>query len=263
MSSADCHSYSILTYSGGSVKQRDDLVVAEHELVIHLNEKKFISLLCTPRSLRELVVGFLHAEGIIESHADLKQLCIEAHGHQAHVTLHGAEPDFGVQTPTVTTAGGHGGKTLQAGIPCATSPVVSCDALPLDPIRICQLMDDFSRRSELFLRTGGAHSCALSDGNAMLLFEDDIGRHNALDKIIGHTLLQDLSISDKIILTSGRVSSEIVAKVARRGIGAIVSRSAPTSRAIDLARSVGMTLIGFTRGQSLNVYANFSCLTVR
>lgn len=262
MSSEDCRSYSILTYAGGSVKQRDDFVVAEHELAIHLNGKTFISLLCTPRSLDALVVGFLHAEGIIESNDDLKHVCIDVEEGQAHVQWHGAKPDLDIRTRTVTTAGGHGGKTLQAEIP-RTANNVSCNALPLDPVRICQMMDEFSRRSELFLKTGGAHSCALSDGNDILLFEDDIGRHNALDKIVGHTLLQNLDMSDKIILTSGRVSSEIVAKVVRRGIGAIVSRSAPTSRAIDQARAVGMTLIGFTRGQSMNIYANFSCLDVR
>jgi FdhD protein len=100
----------------------------------------------------------------------------------------------------------------------------------------------------------------LSDGHDILVFEDDIGRHNALDKIVGHTLLKRMPVDDKLILTSGRVSSEIVGKVAQCGIGAIVSRSAPTSFAIDLARSLGMTLVGFARGKKFNIYANFACL---
>jgi FdhD protein len=166
--------------------------------------------------------------------------------------------DLNTRPRTVTTAGGLGGKTLGVDIPNQGS-IVGCGADVLDAQRICLLMETFSDRSDLFQRTGGVHSCALSDGSDILLFEDDIGRHNALDKIIGHTLLQSINIDDKIILTSGRVSSEIVAKISRRGIGAIVSRSAPTSRAIELAYAVGMTLIGFVRGQSLNVYANFSC----
>ncbi len=261
MSSQDCRSYPILTYAGGSFQQRDDLVVVEHELTIHLNGNKFISLLCTPRSLPELVVGFLHAEGIIESNADVKDLCIDANGDQAYVQLHGAKPDLDLQVRTVTTAGGLGGKTLQAGV-SRSDHSASGNAVALDPVRICQMMEEFSRRSELFVKTGGAHSCALSDGNDILFFEDDIGRHNALDKIIGHTLLRNMEPGDKIILTSGRVSSEIVSKVYSRGMGAVVSRSAPTSRAIDLAQSVGMTLVGFTRGQSMNVYANCTGLTV-
>lgn len=258
MASGDCRSFSILTYVDGVIKRRNDAVVAEHELTLYLNGQKFISLLCTPRSLPELVTGFLHAEGIIHSASDILKLCIDDGGCQAHVQLADMISDLNVRTRTVTSAGGHGGKTLQPHLPCPGS-MVACDAVPLDPQNICRLMETFGRRSDLFLRTGGVHSCALSDGSDILLFEDDIGRHNALDKIVGHTVLHEMAINDKILLTSGRVSSEIVVKVSRRGIGAIVSKSAPTSRAIDLARSVGMTLIGFARGQSLNVYANFSC----
>ncbi len=258
MESRDCRSFSILTYAGGVLKRRNDTVVAEHEITLYLNGQKFISLLCTPRSLRELVTGFLHAEGIVRSASDILHLHIDDEGRQAHVRLQDMSSDLNVRPRTVTTAGGQGGKTLGADIP-GRECFFACDAAVLDPQRICLLMETFGGRSDLFLRTGGVHSCALSDGSDILLFEDDIGRHNALDKIIGHTLLQSINIDDKIILTSGRVSSEIVAKVSRRGIGAIVSRSAPTSRAIELARSVGMTLIGFARGQSLNVYANFSC----
>ncbi|MGE4546063.1 MAG: formate dehydrogenase accessory sulfurtransferase FdhD [Pedobacter sp.] len=258
MESRDCRSFSIVTYADGVLTHRKDTVVVEHELAIHLNGQKFISLLCTPRSLPELVTGFLHAEGLAHAASDILHLCIDDKGLQADIRLLELPSCLNDRTRTVTSAGGHGGKTLEADVPCPEC-VVTCGAIPLDPLVICRLMETFGRRSDLFHRTGGVHSCALSDGSDILLFEDDIGRHNALDKIIGHTLLQSMDIDDKIILTSGRVSSEIVAKVSRRGIGAIISRSAPTSRAIDLARSVGMTLIGFARGQSLNVYANFSC----
>lgn len=259
MNFEDCRSFTVLTYADGSIRQREDLVVAEHELKISLDGRRFISLLCTPRSLRELVVGFLHAEGIVTSRGDIRHLIIDEQGSQAQVALAGGNGSWDALPRTVTTAGGSGGKTLQPGTAVAM-PRDAASAFTLNPGHVCRQMETFSRRSELFLKTGGAHSCALSDGRDILLFEDDIGRHNALDKIIGHTLLQDMAVEDKVILTSGRVSSEIVAKIARRGIGAIVSRSAPTSRAIDLARAAGMTLIGFARGQSLNVYANFSCL---
>jgi len=255
----DRQTFSILSYANGTLLQRDDTVVAEHELALYLNGERFISLLCTPRSLRALVVGFLHAEGIITTAADILELRIDAQGRAAHVRLGNGALSLHTRSRTVTTAGGSGGKTLQADVSGCPAGV-DCKALPLSAQALCAMMEKFSRTSDLFLRTGGAHSCALSDGREILLFEDDIGRHNALDKIIGHTLLENIAIDDKAIVTSGRVSSEIVAKVARRGMGIIISRSAPTGRAIELARSVGMTLIGFARGQSLNVYANFSCL---
>lgn len=256
MVSEDCRSYPVLTYAGGSFRQREDLVVAEHELAIYLDGGHFISLLCTPRSLHELVVGFLHAEGIVASVADIVHLSIDGPGRQAHVRLRQGERSLDDAMLTVTTAGGRGGKTLQPGRPGRTKGLSRAD-LVLDPAQICRQIETFGGKSELFLRTGGAHSCALSDGHDLLLFEDDIGRHNALDKVIGHTLLKNVAVENKVVLTSGRVSSEIVAKVAHRGLGAIISRSAPTSRAIDLAQAVGMTLIGFVRGQSLNVYTHF------
>jgi FdhD protein len=257
----------ILSCHRGSIEKRDDAVVAEYELGIWLNGEKFISLLCTPRSLAELVTGFLYGEGVIGGAEEILAISINEEFGRAEVTLkgggHPTGRDGGGRGPrTVTTAGGQGGKALQPGSASIPSPGPS-QALPLDPGSLSAVMRKFSERSELFLATGGVHSCALSDGQGILLFEDDIGRHNALDKIIGHTLLRSIAPDEIIILTSGRVSSEIIGKAARRGIGVIVSRSAPTSRAIELADSLGMTLIGFARGEKFNVYANFGCLKGR
>jgi FdhD protein len=257
----------ILSCHRGSIEKRDDVVVAEYELDIWLNGVKFISLLCTPRSLAELVTGFLYGEGGIDSAEEILDISINEEFGRAEVILEGvgnpSGPGGGIRgTRTVTTAGGQGGKTLQPGSASIPSPLPS-KTLPLDPEYLSAMMVKFSERSELFLATGGVHSCALSDGRGILLFEDDIGRHNALDKIIGHTLLRSMAPDEIIILTSGRVSSEIIGKAARCGIGVIVSRSAPTSRAIELANSLGMTLIGFARGDKFNVYANFGCLKGR
>jgi FdhD protein len=264
MTLQDRRFHPILSCHQGLIEKRDDVVVAEYELAIWLNGEKFISLLCTPRSLAELVTGFLYGEGVIDGAQEIFDISINEESGKADVILEGVESPSGRDvgprgTRTVTTAGGQGGKTLQPGTGNIPSPGPS-KALPLDPDSLFDMMVKFSERSELFLATGGVHSCALSDGRAILLFEDDIGRHNALDKIIGHTLLRSMAPDRVIILTSGRVSSEIIGKAARRGIGVIVSRSAPTSRAIELANSLGMTLIGFARGRKFNVYANFRCL---
>ena len=117
-------------------------------------------------------------------------------------------------------------------------------------------MRDFNKRSELFLETGGVHSCGLYYGSKMLMFEEDIGRHNALDKIIGKALKEDIDLKDKMVFTSGRISSEILIKTAKREISTIVSRSAPTSLAIDMAKELRINLIGFVRGEKLNIYTN-------
>ena len=120
------------------------------------------------------------------------------------------------------------------------------------------MVNTFSKKSELFLSTGGVHSCALCDRNNIILFEEDVGRHNALDKILGEALLNDICLEDKIIVTSGRVSSEMVIKVIKRKIPILASRSAPTNIAVDIANGFNLTLIGFARSGRMNIYSNFS-----
>lgn len=256
--------FPVLKYRQGQINEVSDVVVAEYNLAIHLNGKEFVILLCTPRSLEELVAGFLFSEGIIHSRNDLKELTIDAAQQQAQVVLHKEatlrlSDDRPFACKTVPTAGGKGHSALDANSIQALAE--QCDSsFSIQATKVLELMYQFNGKSQLFLDTGGVHSCALSDGNEILLFEDDIGRHNALDKVLGHAMMHDMPLQDKIVLTSGRISTEILAKVARRGIPVIISRSAPTSAAIEQAKALGMTLIGFARGSNFNVYSNFSCL---
>ncbi len=256
--------FPILQYRQGQINEVLDVVVAEYSLAIQVNGKDFVILLCTPRSLENLVAGFLFSEGIIQSRSDLQELTIDETQGQARVTLRNKNTSClnsqKLQTrKTVPTAGGKGHSALDATNLEALAGHCG-NSFSIQAAKVLELMDHFSRKSQLFFDTGGVHSCALSDGNEILLFEDDIGRHNALDKILGHAMMHDMPLHDKVVLTSGRISTEIIAKVARRGIPAIISRSAPTSAAIEQARSLGMTLIGFARGSKFNVYTNFSCL---
>jgi len=112
------------------------------------------------------------------------------------------------------------------------------------------------RESELYRATGGVHSAALCDNRALLIFSEDIGRHNAIDKIFGKCLIEGIQTDNRVIITSGRISSEILLKIAKRNIPIIVSRSAPTSLAVKLANKLGITLIGFARGKRINIYTN-------
>lgn len=97
----------------------------------------------------------------------------------------------------------------------------------------------------------------MCDSNDIIIFKEDIGRHNALDKIFGQALLEGIDTEDKIILTSGRISSEMLIKTAKRQVPMIISRSAPTSLAVEMAEKLGITLIGFARGEKMNIYTNF------
>jgi FdhD protein len=104
--------------------------------------------------------------------------------------------------------------------------------------------------------TGCIHSAAISDGQHILVVGEDIGRHNAVDKVTGYCFLEDIPLNDKIILVSGRLSSEMATKCSRWGIPIVVSRAAPTGLAIDIADKRGITMVGFMRGKRLNIYTN-------
>ncbi|MFC2070328.1 formate dehydrogenase accessory sulfurtransferase FdhD [Chloroflexota bacterium] len=119
---------------------------------------------------------------------------------------------------------------------------------------ILSLAKEFQHRSEIYHATGGVHSAALCDTSSILLFSEDIGRHNALDKIFGECMLNDIPADDKIIVSSGRISSEMLLKVSRRQIPVIVSKSAPTDLGIKLTSDLGITLIGYVRGKRMNIY---------
>jgi FdhD protein len=117
-------------------------------------------------------------------------------------------------------------------------------------------VNKFQHHSQVYRATRGVHSAALCDKRDILVFYEDIGRHNAIDKIFGQCILNDLATDGHIIITSGRVSSEILLKVARRNVPIIVSKSVPTSLGVRLADDLGVTLVGFVRGKRMNVYTH-------
>ena len=117
-------------------------------------------------------------------------------------------------------------------------------------------MGKMNKEADLFKQTGGVHIAAICDSDNFMLTRMDIGRHNALDKIYGHCLKNDITVKDKVIVFSGRISSEILLKVAKIGCEIVLSKSAPTELAIKLADELGITAVGFIRGQSFNVYSH-------
>jgi len=121
---------------------------------------------------------------------------------------------------------------------------------------IFSIMEEFEQRSKIFKETGGTHSAALCSIKGMLVFKEDIGRHNAIDKVFGQCLLQDIATNDCFVITSGRVSSEILLKVAQRDIPILISKNAPTDLGIKLAKDSGITLVGFVRGMNMYVYTH-------
>lgn len=207
-----------------------DVVTEEIPLIVYLNGKELLTLLCSPDNLKELCVGFLYSAGLIRSMDDVKDITIDSHNWTSHIKLNtkGAAPQ-----PIF--------KRITSNFKISSEKILT-------------LMDSFQKKSFTFRQTGGVHSAALSDGDNILIFKEDVGRHNALDKVIGEALMKGLKMEDLIVLSSGRISSEIISKVQKIRSPFLVSRSAPTDQAIKLARELNLTLIGFARGKRMNVY---------
>jgi len=246
----------ITRYRNGRFRNDDDLIVREIPVTLFLNDREFVTLVCSPGELKELAVGFLCSEGILQQREDLINITINENDGLIWVEAAGESPGGEMFLKRfITTCCGRGRASFYfindaRGVSSVTS------GLHVTPLEIFSLCDQLEKRSVLFQETGGAHSAALCNGEGVVVFYEDIGRHNAVDKIFGWCFLENIPLQDKILVFSGRISSEILIKVAKMGIPVIVSRSAPTELAINLAKELGITVVGFAREGRLNVYAN-------
>lgn len=236
----------------------EDNIVVEYPFTIFLNDEEFITILCTPKSLKELAVGFLYAEGFITKISDIDNITIDKDKGFANITLH---KDIDIikklHNKRVRTTGCGKGTTFYYTIDSVKSKSMRRDyELKVNTTFLFDNMKEFTKKSKLFEMTGGVHSVLISDLNNSVYFEDDVGRHNAVDKVIGHALLNESILDNKILFTSGRISSEMLLKTAKAGIPIIVSKSAPTSLAVELADQLNITLIGFIRGKRMNIYSH-------
>jgi FdhD protein len=238
----------IIKFQGTSSEKVEDRLAVEKKLVISVQGKEIVSLYCTPMMVKELVAGFLMTEGVVSSRLSPEKMTI-VDGDDITVDLSIKED---ISPERFTTARSLGGFTIQK----KRSFEKIDDGFSLTVAALKSLFDDFQQRSELFKMTGCFHSAAISDGEIILSFAEDIGRHNAVDKVIGDILLHDISFKAKVLLVSCRVSSEIISKCSRWGLPILASRSAPTDLAIKIAEMSGMTLVGFMRGDRLNIYSN-------
>ncbi|WP_432665935.1 formate dehydrogenase accessory sulfurtransferase FdhD [Wukongibacter baidiensis] len=238
------------------IYEKEDMVIKEYPLTIFINDEEFITLLCTPQSLDYLTIGFLISEGLIKRKEDIKSMRIDEIKGTARVEIKGKD---------LLTKKLYGKRTMTTGCGKGTIFYSVIDALKTKKIYndfdvkkeyIFQISNGLNKRSELFIKTGGVHSCLLCSKEDELIFHEDVGRHNAIDKIIGEAFVKDIDLKDKIILTSGRISSEMLLKSAKVGVPVVVSRSAATDLAVDIANKLGITLVGFARGKKMNIYSH-------
>jgi FdhD protein len=244
----------ILKISGSNVEGVVDEVASELPVRLILNNQPLVTLLCTPSELEELAVGFLLSEGLLREKSSIRKLEFIESDAAIRIELSGLPADWETMFEKRTISSGCGkGITFTSyrmdtdGRIGVTGQIVS-----LEGIR--SLLKDFRNISKLYLETGGVHSAALSDGKDILFFSEDIGRHNAVDKLIGKAFLQSVPMENKVLLTSGRVTSEIVTKAGRNRFPILISRAAPSCMAISYAEDMGITLVGFARGERMNIY---------
>jgi len=231
-----------------------DKVVRELPLTIILNDEELVTLLCSPIDLKYLALGFLYSEGLLKGKDEIKKILVDEARGVVRFQTEGDKGDLRAFKRLITSGCGRGASFYSA-VDIQNQAKIDSQ-ITISSSEVFDLVNQFQHRSKVFKATGGVHSAALSDGNKILIFAEDIGRHNAIDKIFGQCLLEDIPLEERLILTSGRISSEILLKVAKRKIPIIISKSAPTNLAIKLAGDLGITLIGFARGRRMNVYTN-------
>lgn len=202
-----------------------DQVIVEHHLYLEVNSEQKYDLFCTPRDLPELVTGFLFTKGLINNITDIHDLKIE--NDMAKVITE-IKP---------------------------TSKKAESSNLKINSADMFQLMQELQNRQKLFKQTGGAHAAAIFNARAeIIVFMEDVARHNALDKAIGKCLLDSIAIQNCGVVLSSRVSHEMMQKVIRAKMQMVFAVSAPTSLAVKMAKENAITLCGFVRGERANVY---------
>lgn len=251
----------VMQWRDGALTPAEVAVVREVPVTLRLNGRELITLLASDDALDYLAVGFLKAEGFVSRREDILAVRVDPSGEAVDVDAAAVDPLAGklLERRTVTSGCGKGTTFTHAidALQARTAPPG-----PLVSVaQVRKLVQELLRGSDLYRQAGGVHSAAIATPEAIAIFRDDIGRHNAVDKIHGECFLRGIPVDDKILLTTGRVSSEILVKAAKLGVGVLVSRSSPTALALELAVRTGITVIGQVRGGGLTIYAGESRVT--
>ncbi len=247
----------VLRYEGGRVLPCDHRPVDEYPLTLTVNGVELATLVSSPHDLGALVAGFLRMQRLVSVPGDILSMGICADSGVADVRIRRELPAR--LTPTLTSGCGTGivfNIPVPEGEPGAGVLPAHSPPRTVSPTEIFGLMDEMASLAEGYRGQGGIHSAAVGENGKVMLFAEDIGRHNTLDRIAGAAMLKGIDLSGKVLATSGRVSSEMAGKAALLGIALVASRTSPTTLAVRLCREHGITLVGYLRGKSFNVYTH-------
>lgn len=248
----------IVQFVDGQLHFQEDWIAIERPITIYLNQKEFATIVCSPQYIEDMVIGFLASEGVIPSIQSIQDIDYDDKQGIIRLTTDKTYPFYEqmLNKRYITSCCGMSRQSFVFAHDAIRAKKLHDCSLTIEPQTCFRLMEQLEQCAELFHQTGGVHNAALCSADAVIVQRTDIGRHNALDKVYGHCLRNSISVENKIIAFSGRISSEIVLKVAKIGCCIILSKSAPTDLAIQLADELGITTVGFIRGNRFNIYSH-------
>ena len=228
----------------------DTEVIVETPVSLTVNGDVWLTFMCTPVDLEAMAIGFLYNEGLIKSIEDIADVRLCATGDNIDIWTR-----TNIEKPNQwrRTSGCTGGIT---SVTEDSSNRLITNGGVLTGQVVGELINQLFESQTLYRAAGGVHTSALSDGKRLCIVTEDIGRHNTLDKIAGRCLMEKLELQRRIIITTGRISSEMLQKAARLSASFVISRTSPSSMSIDLAEQYGITLIGYARRNRFNIYTH-------
>ncbi len=240
-------------YAQGVFVSVEAPVVAEYPITLLINGSPFISIACSGTDLELLALGHLMTEGIIRSPEEIKAIKVDEDNLAIDVETGLDEElmDRLFRVHTISSGCGQGGSSyaVQTKVKVETPP-------SLQAAVVCSCVTEFLRTSELHKETGGVHSAALySTIGERIIFFNEIGRHNAVDKLIGYAVRRSLPLGEAMILSTGRLSSEIISKAIAAKTPVVVSKASPTSLSVEMAKESGIVMIGNVKGRKFRVYS--------
>ncbi len=238
-----------LEYRGQWLRVEAELI-EEALVTVYVNGRELASILATPKDQDHLALGFLKNEGFIKGMDEVELFRVSADGCCVDVWLKGPVKEPG--RPVVTSGCGRGMTYDQSVV--NVEPLQ--EDLQLEPSQLFNLINQLQRPGSMYARARGVHTAGLADRERVLALAEDVGRHSAVDKVVGACMLKDVETRGRILLATGRISSEMLRKGVRMGCPIVASRSSPTSMSVAMARALNVTLVGYVRKDSMRVYAH-------
>ncbi|MCE3047530.1 formate dehydrogenase accessory sulfurtransferase FdhD [Helicobacter kayseriensis] len=245
----------IVRFEDGNQVPKEDIVILESRVNFYLNGEKIISTMCIPQDEDAHMVGFLLSEGVIDGVGDITSLEVRNSGLEVWMEARSNQKNLiNLYKEKTLVSGCGGGITGNTGNQIEIE--FNASDLRIEGGWILEHVKRFYQESELYLQTGCVHKAMLLFANGEFLESEDIGRHNAIDKVCGKARLKEKDPNEGILIVSGRLSSEMVTKAVMHRIPIVVSRTAPTFLGVKTAQMHGITLCGFARGKNMNIYTH-------